>query len=355
MPCVFVPERDDTVRANDSNSGLVRIEYLINGDGKIIVVLVPGMCVPSSMYDATADALKQDGRYTCIQIENRGMKGSGVSTSDTWSAARLARDAWAVVDAVRKSREDALTRVCLVGHSMGGMIVQRMAALRTMEVGCLICISTHTGGLWNLFPTATLLRALIRLCVKRFQPRAKAAFALGLHYTDKFLDAAARRTEFMARYLEGSTNDYVRHGEENAEVRSGGLDPAQSGEIAFRGHLAVVRRHSLTKSDAAVIAECRRIFKVVIAGKSDCVIVPSSCRRLARAIDADICVEVGGAHFVVAEAEPVVIANVRMALNEAFGDFNESVGRVFSECNCSKCDPESEHQSSASDDAFRFC
>ncbi len=350
MPCVFVPERDD-----DTNGGLVRIEYLISGEGNVIVVLVPGMCVPSSMYNATADSLKKDGRYTCIQIENRGMKGSGVSSSDTWNAIRLARDAWAVVDAVRKSREDALPRVCLVGHSMGGMIVQRMAALRTTEVGCLVCISTHAGGLWNLLPTTTLLRAVVRLLVERFQPRAKAAFALGLHYTDRFLDAAARRSEFMARYLEGSTNDYVRNGEEDAEVRSGGLDPAQSGEIAFRGHFAVVRRHSLTSSDAAIIAECRRIYKVVIAGKSDYVIVPSSSRRLARAIDADVCVEVEGAHFVVHEAEPVVITNIKMALNEAFGDSIESMGRTFSECSCLQCDPESQFERRVSHDAFRMC
>eukprot|EP00171_Calliarthron_tuberculosum_P018862 IDg18862t1 len=95
MPCVFVPAHDNVCTGNASNT--IRIEYVEHGQGPILVVLLPGMCVPSTMYTSLAAALVADGRFTALCIENRGMKGSGWAVGG-WTASRLAADAWAVVD-----------------------------------------------------------------------------------------------------------------------------------------------------------------------------------------------------------------------------------------------------------------
>lgn len=346
MPCVFVPE-DDLPSSNSvshahshSSRGHVRIEYKQVGNGPIIVALVPGLCCPSSMFDQVADALEKDKRYTAILIENRGMMGSGHANTG-WRVSRLAADAWAVVDAVRKRRDsdvvtgvdgdrdentDAVSgdpdeeaqpltstatnaRVALVGHSMGGMIVQRMAAQRPHDVGLLVPISTHAGGVWNLIPTLGLIRAFARYAVSGMnRPRAKAAFAMGLHFTQRFL--RKHKLELMRRYLDGTTDDYT--------IRPG--DPDTAADIALRGHWAVVRSHSLSRSDATMLARCHKIYKLVITGKADYVIVPSATRKLARALEAHVVLEVEAAHFVVEEASTVVLAGLRIALNEAFGD-----------------------------------
>ncbi len=125
-------------------------------------------------------------------------------------------------------------------------------------------------------------------------------------------------------------------------------------DAAMRGHLSVVRGHSLLSREAARLATCEKVYKVVLAGRSDCVVLPSASRRLANAIEANVVVEVEGAHFVVEEAEDAVFANVLLGLNMAFGGGGDGEGRVANECKCNVCLPRDKQRSSCFED-FRLC
>lgn len=355
MPFVYVPTRDragfDDPVSIESSAATVAIEYFEYGKGPILVLLIPGMCVPSAMYDNLAGILASDNRFTAICVENRGMKGSGWAEGG-WTVSRLAADAWAVVEAVRTSRDELpFPRIAVVGHSMGGMVAQRVAAQRPTEVGLLACISSHSGGTWNLLPSRGLLVAFARLAWSGFKPHVRAAVSIGLHFSDRFLDSAERRrAELLQRYLVGASDDYISR--DTTEPPNRNVE--NTAETVFRGHFSVIWTHSLSYLDALLLADCRRIFKVVVAGRGDCVVVPSSSRRLANAIDADMIIETEGAHFILEEAQETVALNLLLALNIAFGNGSDSSARVLKRCECYTCNP-TEQKRNPYLQCFRMC
>ena len=144
------------------------------------------------MYDSMATTLASTQQFSIITLDNRGMglsdaPPSGVFGGPGYNVTQLAQDSWHVIDTVRK--EYALCRrVGLVGHSMGGMIVQRMMELRPREVGFCALLSTHAGGWWNLIPTGGMVRCVGRLIWSGFDRDVHAAVNLSLHFTQRFLD-----------------------------------------------------------------------------------------------------------------------------------------------------------------------
>lgn len=410
MPFVSVPDKDERTATCSSSSdgsfpGTVRIEYNVRGTGEIFLLFVPGLCVPSMMFDDIIHNLMSESsdRYTLVCVENRGMKGSQSGTSRGWTVDRFARDGWAVIDTVIRGRYSTMPngttntnpnpnnarpfpRVGLIGHSMGGMIVQRMAVQRPRDVGLLIPISTHAGGFWNLIPTGELFLGFMKLVMKGHNnPRQKARFTIGLHFTQRFVRDA--HDELMTRYLNGATEDYAQnnnnnnnnaHADNNNDDANTPLSPSPTAEaemrieeggadVALRGHVNVVRSHSLARHEAAMIGNCERIYKMVLAGRSDCVIVPSASRKLGKAIKADVIVEVDGAHFIVEEAHTTVFANLKQALEKCFGSaasssastskstgLGNNLGSIHRKCDCSVCAPRG-RKMRISMDIFRGC
>lgn len=205
MPRVRVPLLDAAC------PGEVQIAYEVRGKGPVLVILVPGLCVPRSMYEKLSAALSATPAYTTLAIDNRGIGDSDAPYASLWSSPgytvkRIAMDAWAVVDhhlqnnspktspPVENGRKDnsALPvfhqKVALVGHSMGGMVVQHMVLQRPQAVACVALLSTHAGGFWNMLPTATMLRGALRLAYNRFDRDINAAINLDFHFTERFLD-----------------------------------------------------------------------------------------------------------------------------------------------------------------------
>lgn len=99
------------------------------------------------MYDSISSFLASTHQFTTIALDNRGLGLSSTPTftlsppshiltsSSGYTADELAADAWAVVDHVRRtSVKKYHTHVGLVGHSMGGMIVQNMLMQRPAAV-----------------------------------------------------------------------------------------------------------------------------------------------------------------------------------------------------------------------------
>lgn len=379
MPFISVPERDERTATCTSSSGggapgTVRIEYNVRGTGDIFLLFVPGLCVPSMMFDDIIDKLMgetEGDRYTLVCVENRGMKGSDSGGSRGWTVDRFARDGWAVIDTVMRARfgndndTNVYPRLGLIGHSMGGMIVQRMAVQRPSDVGLLIPISTHAGGFWNLIPTGEFLLGFMKLVFKGHNnPRQKAAFAIGLHFTDRFIRDA--HDELMTRYLDGANDDFASNNDNNGNGEETPADDnsplsdqrEQEGggdaDVALRAHVNVVKSHSLARHEASMLGRCERIYKVVLTGRSDCVIVPGASRKLGKAIKADVIVEVDGAHFIIEEAEPIVYANLRQALDKCYGN-NNNAGVIHRKCQCPVCAPGARKMRKISMDIFRAC
>lgn len=213
--------------ASDNLKPSVSISYRVVGDGPVLVVLIPGMLVPRTMYDALSEFLvstAQPSRFTVVAIDNRGIGESDVPdcpgfwtgpTAAGYSTHSFARDAWCVVDDVRRTRAsnpDAVPlqlEVALVGHSMGGMIAQRMVLQRPREVRFAALLSTHSGGFWNFVPTTTLLLAVLRLAINRFDARVTALVNLELHFMKAFLDQHIPPAPAILESLQTRTRNYL--------------------------------------------------------------------------------------------------------------------------------------------------
>lgn len=190
MPYIQVPQW----RPETPTTPQIQISYNILGDGPILVLLIPGLCVPSTMYDSICAMLATTRQFTAISIDNRGMGRSSVPYATPFSAKGytvqdLAYDAWTVADTVRaNSSHQYQQKVALVGHSMGGMVVQRMIQQRPHHVAFIALLATNSGGLYHLMPTIKLIRAIGRLVLSGFDTDVNAAVNLRLHFTDRFLD-----------------------------------------------------------------------------------------------------------------------------------------------------------------------
>ncbi|HKP61862.1 MAG TPA: alpha/beta hydrolase [Polyangiales bacterium] len=112
------------------------------------VLFVQGVGLAGAAWSPQLEELARDHR--CIALDNRGI---GNSTGDTskLSVDIMARDALALMDAL------TVPRAHLVGHSLGGVIVQRMALLAPERVASLTLMCTFCGGRDLARPSARLI------------------------------------------------------------------------------------------------------------------------------------------------------------------------------------------------------
>jgi pimeloyl-ACP methyl ester carboxylesterase len=221
MPRIDVP----LVYDDPSGSRTISVSYRVCGSGPVIVALIPGLMVPQSMYEALAEFLASSGRFTAVSIDNRGIGESDCppaallhrATSTGYTVTALALDAWAVVDCVRADRRaipngasDLQPEIAVVGHSMGGMVAQRMILQRPREVRFGALLSTHAGGLWNMIPTTSVLLSAIRVALNRFDAKILAVANLDHHFTPRFLDQFVAPAPAMIRSLRKSSSGLWR-------------------------------------------------------------------------------------------------------------------------------------------------
>jgi pimeloyl-ACP methyl ester carboxylesterase len=124
-----------------------RLHYERRGSGPP-VVFVQGVGAPARAWSPQIDGLAGD--HDCIAIDNRGL-GKSEGDVRALDVATMARDAIAVVDAL------GLGPVHWVGHSLGGVIVQRAALERRDLVRSLAFLCTFAGGRDLRSPPARLV------------------------------------------------------------------------------------------------------------------------------------------------------------------------------------------------------
>eukprot|EP00177_Eucheuma_denticulatum_P002973 GFKZ01005346.1.p1 GENE.GFKZ01005346.1~~GFKZ01005346.1.p1 ORF type:complete len:549 (+),score=56.49 GFKZ01005346.1:110-1648(+) len=462
----------------------ISISYRVQGTGPVLVLMVPGMCVPASMYDPMSAVLAATSQFTTILLDNRGMGHSDAPPASLchapgYTVHDLASDAWHVIDLVaqdvqaaraasadqlashmpishphpnpsdhsglgKSAAEDGEQRhfdstqlhpqVALIGHSMGGMIVQAMVAQRPRDVRFAALLSTHAGGVWNLLPTSRMLTSALRVAWSGFDRDVHAAVNLSLHFTQRFLDAwvvpewermteqkaptdrgkkrkkkdsyelddltgagddameepllrggsvmavgyleskmwelwhdahifhglgkdltsclwkphkafvasIAKRQRTLRRrrreiYHDKYTGAEPSHPSERAPVEasdsSGSMTHPGDSPYAMYGHAAVVWSHALSSAMAFKLKQCSQLVKLVMTGRHDKVVTPSSSRALADAIGANTVVEVEAAHFITDEAAAEVTTHIIYGLRKAF-----FAPRNALPCECEWCD-----------------
>ncbi|HET8937943.1 MAG TPA: alpha/beta hydrolase [Polyangiales bacterium] len=123
------------------------IAYTDSGQGPA-VLFVQGVGLAGRAWSPQTDDLSRDHR--CIHFDNRGVGGSRGDTS-ALSIDQMARDALALLDTLQ------ITRAHWVGHSLGGVIVQRMALIAPERAASLAFMCTFAGGRDLLRPSARLI------------------------------------------------------------------------------------------------------------------------------------------------------------------------------------------------------
>ena len=372
MPYVKIP--------HDSANGVVRLRYNVHGLGPRKVVLISGMCVPSTMWIPQINALcsnfqsfsqknddekavREVGKYSVLTLDNRGVGGStsiiprngaSVPVMETlrgYSTLQMAHDVWEVVDAVGWKAEE----VALVGHSMGGMVAQRMAYLRPQQVRMLGLLATHAGGWFDWWPSWSMLRGLGRALWNRFDKAAVTHVNLDWHYSERYLEEVVRketengivikrRDAYFERYMGTVVEDFeqMQVSDDNKEQRKEDVDSeeeevekvAVSAEKesagSLLGHLKAAFGHKLEEEEARILRMCRKIRTIVMYGRDDGVIASSSSQTLANFLEADREVEVEGRHFIADESQHKINQVLIEELDKSFEPLD---------CKCESCVP----------------
>ena len=136
-----------------AKNGDVEIAYWIRGSGNETVLLVNGLGGSSNRWGTRFPELMAE-RFQIVLMDNRGT-GDSTRPDEPWSLEDMASDCVAVLD------DAALSRVHVLGISMGGMISQIIAAEHASRVDRLLLLSTHFGGLDVVQPSAETIAAIL--------------------------------------------------------------------------------------------------------------------------------------------------------------------------------------------------
>lgn len=257
-------------------------------------------------------------------IDLRGTGDSSIDRSQ-YDIPILARDIWAIINHVFGIH----SRVHLIGHSMGTMILQRAALQQPPQrLASLTLLGGHDGGwFWRFCPTFPMVRAALDVLSARFNDAVSATAFMRLHYTSRYLrdcticsrtgEKRERHVSIHARYMAGFQKD---------RARSNTNDPT------FWRHLTAARAHALTRDEAFQLKQLS-CPKLVVYGRQDRVVLPRASRELAARIGAEV-VAVDGAHFLFDETARDVNELIELHLWRAGARLGcaESGGRADEGC-----------------------
>ena len=136
-----------------ARNGAVELEYQTFGQGAETILLVNGLGSQMTRWpEAFCDLLVAQG-YRAVRMDNRDV-GLSSWLTDAYTLSDMSDDAVAVLDAV------GAPRAHIVGVSMGGMIVQRMAIDHSHRVMSMTSIMSATGATGTLNSTPEAMAVL---------------------------------------------------------------------------------------------------------------------------------------------------------------------------------------------------
>ncbi len=121
---------------NELTTDGCKLAWWTRGQGPAIL-FIQGCGVQGSGWLPQVEALSK--KYTCIWFDNRGM-GNSQPLGVKLTVHRMAQDALAILQA------SGHTQAHVVGHSLGGLIAQRLAIIQPSSVKSLALLCTFLGG-----------------------------------------------------------------------------------------------------------------------------------------------------------------------------------------------------------------
>lgn len=116
----------------------VKIQYEVAGQGEPALVFIHGWSCDRSYWKAQLEHFSKSHRVVALDLGGHGE--SGLNRND-WTIRLFAEDVRAVVDALR------LSRVVLIGHSLGGCVALEAAALTPDKTVAIIPVESLTSVL----------------------------------------------------------------------------------------------------------------------------------------------------------------------------------------------------------------
>ncbi len=191
------------------NSGPIEINYRDTGSGEP-VVLIGGITSALQVWDLMVPELA--GSYRVITPDNRGSGSTRVPDDDGDRRPKhMAGDIAALLDGL------GLTRVHLVGASMGGMIVQEFALAYPERLASLTICCSNVGGSRTVAAAPEVLANLFAGAAKESNPEAaRDTLKILIHP-----DSLAKCPDNLDFYLE--TRDRYPHSAEELAQRAQGI------------------------------------------------------------------------------------------------------------------------------------
>lgn len=212
-------------------------------------------------------------------FDNRGVGNSFIPKDRShYTTQTMAIDALALLDHLGWEK----AHVC--GHSMGGMIACKLAALAPHRLSSLTLIGV-TGGGYQCLPKLNRRSISILYRIYRAKtPEERSAVDLETHYTDDYLEAAVGETNRRALLFK----EYVKN------ILHGGMQP----RYGLEGQASACWNHSLSSDELATIRSAG--FKVaVVHGRGDVIAQVEHARSLAKKLHpVSRMVELHGGHLV---------------------------------------------------------
>ncbi|GAA0149702.1 hydrolase [Lithospermum erythrorhizon] len=278
-----------------ANNG-INIFYTTYGHGHVKVLMIIGLAgthdswgpqikgltgtlTPNSdMLPDGGNNFEEDGVEVCA-FDNRGVGQSSVPTKKSqYTTSIMAKDAIALMDHLgwRKAH--------VFGHSMGGMIACKLAALVPDRILSLALLNV-TGGGYECLPKLDRVTLSIAFRFLRAKtPEQRAAVDLDTHYSKEYLE----------EYVENQKRREILYQEYVRGISSTGMQSS----YGFDGQLNACWTHKLTQIDIESICSAGFLISV-IHGRHDVIAQLCHAKRLAEKLHPCArMVELPGGHLV---------------------------------------------------------
>lgn len=273
-----------------------QIFYQTYGHGPLKVLLIIGLAgthnswgpqikglagtdIPNDEKSTVDDAAAGNGSMEVCAFDNRGMGRSFTPVKRSeYTTTIMAKDAISVMDYL------GWKKAHVFGHSMGGMIACKLAAIVPNRVLSLALLNV-TGGGFQCFPKLdrlTLSVAMRFLFAKT--PKERAAVDLDTHYSQ----------DYLKERIGQSTRRAILHQEYVKGISKTGMQSNHG----FEGQINACWTHTLTRTEIERIRSAGLLISV-IHGRHDIVAQISHAKRLAEKLHPYArMVELHGGHLV---------------------------------------------------------
>ncbi|KAM0000562.1 putative carboxylesterase [Helianthus debilis subsp. tardiflorus] len=248
---------------NDGKSNAINIFYTTYGSGPIKVLMIIGLAGTHDSWNPQIEGLVNDesGIQVCA-FDNRGMGRSSIPKNKAEYTTRvMANDALSVMDHL------GWKKAHVFGHSMGGMIACKLAAISPDRILSLALLNV-TGGGYECLPKIdrhTLSIALRFLRAKT--PEQRADVDLDTHYTKEYLE----------EYVGHKTRRQVLYQEYVKGISATGMQSS----YGFDGQINACWTHKVSKAELEAI-RAQGFLISVIHGRHDVIAQISHAKRLAK-------------------------------------------------------------------------